>query len=50
MDYLYVDDTRNLYGTLNQHDHLVSFKLGQRFTPNLKATAKIRYLNNEQRT
>ena len=49
MDYLYVDDTRNLYGTLNQHDHLVSFKLGQRFTPNLKATAKIRYLNNEQR-
>jgi hypothetical protein len=49
MDYLYVDDTRNLYDTLNQHDNLVSFKLGQRFTPNLKATAKIRYLNSEQR-
>ncbi len=49
MDYLYVDDTRNLYNTLNQHDNLVSLKLGQRFTPNVKATAKIRYLNNKQR-
>lgn len=49
MDYLYVDDAQNLYNTLNQHDNLVAFKLGQRFTPNLKATAKIRYLNNEQR-
>ena len=49
MDYLYVDDTRNLYNTLNRHDNLVSFKLGQRFTPNLKATVKIRYLNTEQR-
>lgn len=49
MDYLYVDDTRNLYDTLSQHDNLVSLKLGQRFSPYLKATAKIRYLNNEQR-
>lgn len=49
MDYLYADDARNLYDTLNQHDNLLSLKIGQRFTPNLKATAKIRYLNNEQR-
>ncbi len=49
MDYLYVDDTRDLYDTLNQHDNLVSFKIGRRFTHNVKATTKIRYLNNKQR-
>jgi hypothetical protein len=48
-DYLYVDDTRNLYDTRDQHDNLLSFKLGQRFTPNLKATGKIRFLNKEKR-
>jgi hypothetical protein len=49
LDYLYVDDTQNLYDTLDQHDNLVSLKLGQHFTPYLKMTAKIRYLNNNQR-
>jgi hypothetical protein len=49
MDYLYVQDKRTLDDTTNQYDNLVSLKLVQRFTPNLKATVKFRYMNDEER-
>jgi hypothetical protein len=49
MDYLYVDDKRTFDDTKNQHDSLSSIKLVQRFSPNLKATVKYRYLNEEDR-
>jgi hypothetical protein len=48
-DYLYVTDTRNVFDTTTQHDQLVSLRINQRFTPNLKASAKVRYVNGESR-
>ena len=48
-DYLYVTDKRNLFGFTTQHDQLVSLKLSQLFSPNLKTTAKVRYVNGDPR-
>jgi hypothetical protein len=48
-DYLYVTDKRNFFGAATQHDQLVSFKVSQLFSPNLKTTAKVRYVNGDPR-
>ncbi len=48
-DYLYVTDKRNYFDMTTQRDQLVSFKLGQRFSPNLRANAKVRYVNGDPR-
>ncbi len=49
MDYLYVTDKRTIFDTTTRHDQLVSLKINQRFTPNLKTSAKVRYVNGEAR-
>ncbi len=49
VDYLYVTDKRDLFGTTTRHDQLVSLKLNQRFTPNLRSSAKVRYVNGDLR-
>jgi hypothetical protein len=49
MDYLYVTDKRDVFDSTTQHDQLVSLKINQRFTPNFRATAKVRYLNGDSR-
>ncbi len=49
LDYLYVTDKRGVFDTTTRHDQLVSLKVNQRFTPNLKTSAKIRYVNGESR-
>jgi hypothetical protein len=49
MDYLYVTDKREIFDTTTQRDQLISLRINQRFTPNLRATAKVRYLNGDSR-
>lgn len=49
MDYLYVTDKRNFFDLTTQRDQLVSLKLSQRFSPNLRTTAKVRYVNGDPR-
>ncbi len=48
-DYLYVSDKRTVFDTSTRYDQLVSVKINQRFTPNLKTSAKVRYVNSEAR-
>jgi len=48
-DYLSVSDKRNYLTFTNQKDNLLSFRLWQRFSQNVKATAKVRYQDGETR-
>jgi hypothetical protein len=47
-DYL-VTDKRNFFDLTTQRDQFVSLKLSQRFSPNLRTTAKVRYVNGDPR-
>jgi len=49
LDYLYVDDKRGIFDTTSQRDQLISLKLNQRFSPNLRTSAKLRYINGDPR-
>lgn len=49
LDYLFVKDEQNLYGTATLRDELISLKLWQSFSDFLKGTAKYRYINGDPR-
>lgn len=49
LDYATLKDKRNYFEMTDVQDKLVSFKLWQRFTPSMKATARYRYENGEPR-
>jgi hypothetical protein len=49
IDYLSVSDKRNYLLFTDQTDSLLSFRLWQRFSQNIKATAKLRYQDGETR-
>jgi len=49
LDYLRVSDKRNYLGFTDQKNSLLSFRLWQRITQNVKATAKVRYQDGETR-
>ena len=49
LDFLHTDDKRDLYGTENHHDQLVSVRLNQRFSPYFRTTIKARAVNGQSR-
>ncbi len=49
LDYLYVDDKLTPSGMVTRHDHLASFRMNQRFSPNLRTTVKARSVNDDPR-
>jgi len=49
MDYLYVQDKRDIFGFDDQEDHLISLKIWQRFAQYLSAMTRFRYLNDDAR-
>jgi len=49
VDYLYIQDKRNVFGFQDQEDHLISLKAWQRFTRSFTAMTRFRYLNNDAR-
>jgi len=49
MDYLYIQDEREIFGFDDQEDTLISLKVWQRFARFLSSMARFRYLNDDAR-
>lgn len=49
LEYLYIEDKRNIFSSNDREDHLVSFKIWQQFDPFFKAMTRLRYVNGESR-
>jgi len=49
IDFLHTDGQQDLFDATGHHDQLVSLRLNQRFSPNLRTNAKIRYVNGAPR-